>query len=61
MAQQRSEAQKEAERRYRASKRQVLIRFTPEEDDLIASVAGKDRAAWIKAKAISAAKAKRAR
>lgn len=52
----RSEAQIEAERRYRESKRQLLIRFTPEEMDEIQHASGGDDAAWVKAKALAAAR-----
>ena len=52
----RSEAQMEAERRYRESRRQVLIRFTPEEMEEIRHASGGDEAAWVKAKALAAAR-----
>ncbi len=52
----RSEAQKDAERRYRANRRPVLIRFTPEEMKAIRAIAGDDVPAWVKAKALAAAK-----
>lgn len=56
MPETRSDAQKEAERRYRASRRPVLIRFTPDEMKLIAAIAGNDVPAWVKSKALAAAK-----
>ena len=65
MKRHRSEAQREAERRYRATRAQVLIRFTADEIASIDSVSEHDRAAWIKAQALAKAaykpKAKRAR
>lgn len=52
----RSEAQKAAEREYRARRVQVNLRYTPEEAALIDAVAGGDRPAWIKAVSLKAAK-----
>lgn len=57
----RTEAQKEAERRYRESRPQVLVRFTPAEMQSIKRAAGPDVGPWIKAQALAAAKAKRSR
>lgn len=53
----RTEAQLEAERRYRENRAQVLLRFTPAEMAEIKKASGSDKAAeWIKARALAAAK-----
>jgi hypothetical protein len=57
----RSDAQKEAERRYRESRKQVLIRFTPKEMTEIRRASGGDHSAWIKEQALAAARSGRSR
>lgn len=58
MKPERSEAQKEAERRYRESRSAVLIRFTPAEMKAIRAIAGDDVPSWVKSRALAAAKRK---